>query len=108
MSVHKSMPDQAIFYWYSDGKCNGIIAAHVDDFFCGGSTLFEFHVINKIKEIFKTVISFSYLGLQGKHTSNCIEVDQHNCITEVQPVMFDRKRIQETKEILNADEKQQF
>ena len=51
--VHKSMHDQAIFSWYSEGKLNGIIAAHVNDFFWEGSTLFELHVINKIKEIFK-------------------------------------------------------
>ena len=43
-----------------------------------------------------------------KQTSSCIEVDQHNYISEVQPVMTDRKRIKETKESLNADEKQQF
>ena len=96
------MHDQAIFYWYSDGKLNGIIATHVDDFFWGGSTLFELHVINKIKEIFtishEDHISFSYLGLQVKQTSSCVEADQHDYISEVQPVTIDRKRIKETKE----------
>ena len=43
-----------------------------------------------------------------KQTSCCIEVDQHDYISEVQPVMIDRKRIKETKESLNAGEKQQF
>ena len=69
-------------------------------------------MINKIKEIFKIShenhISFSYFGLQVKQTSSCIEVDQHDYISEVQPVTIDRKRIQKTKESLNADEKQQF
>ena len=67
MGVHKSMHDQAIFYRYSDEKLNGIIAAHADDFFWGGSTLFELYAINNLKEIFKFShedhISFSYLGL---------------------------------------------
>ena len=58
-------------------------------------------MINKIKDIFKIShegqISFSYLGLQMKQTSICIEVDQHDYISEVQPIMIDRKRIKETK-----------
>ena len=43
-----------------------------------------------------------------KQTSSCIEADQHDYVSEVQPVMIERKSIQETKDSLNADEKQQF
>ena len=45
--VHKSMHDQAIFYWYGDGKLNGIIAAHVCYFLWEGSALFDLHSLTR-------------------------------------------------------------
>ena len=42
--------DEALFIWRNEGKLQGLIGCHVDDFIYGGSVLFNQQVIDKIKE----------------------------------------------------------
>ena len=46
----KSKFDYSVFYWQKDGKLEGIISCHVDDFFWGGTKSFKICVINLLKK----------------------------------------------------------
>ena len=48
----KNKFDDALFYWLSNGKLEGVISCHVDDFVWGGSINLKEQVINVLKEIF--------------------------------------------------------
>ena len=43
-----------VFYWQKDGKLEGLISCHVDDFFWGGTKSFEISVIDVLKNSFVT------------------------------------------------------
>ena len=65
--AEKSKLDDSIFFWHRNGKVQGLICCHVDDFFGGGINNFEKTVIQKLKERFVTsaeeLESFKCLGL---------------------------------------------
>ena len=62
----KSKSDDAMFYWLSDGKLEGVLRCYVDDFVWGGSINFEKQIINVLKETFSVSSqdfeTFKYLG----------------------------------------------
>jgi hypothetical protein len=62
----KSKYDEALFYWRHEGRCEGVLAIHVDDFLYGGSTKFE-NLIQNNKTIFtvgsEETVPMKYLGM---------------------------------------------
>ena len=105
LGVSRSKYDEALFYYQKDGKLEGLIAAHVDDFFWCGSDLFEKEVISVISSIFKISSiyhdSFTFLGLQVNQTDSGITVSQSIYAEEIEPVEYrkcDRNRKLSDKE----------
>ena len=76
LGVQSSKYDEALFFWKHEGKLNGVMAVHVDDFLCCGSKEFKLKVITVLKT--KCLISkvesetFTYLGLEVKQSEDCI------------------------------------
>ena len=72
--------DEAIFTWNLNGKFHGIISTHVDDFWWGGSKVFQVSVIDKIRSKFvvksEDAVKFKYLGLDFKQSSQYIMLNQ--------------------------------
>ena len=52
LGVHKSIYDEAVFYWYFGNVLHGILCTHVNDFFWEGSARFKSSVIDRLKEVF--------------------------------------------------------
>ena len=76
----KSKFDDSVFYWQKDGKLEGLISCHVDDFFWGGAKSFEISVIDVLKKSFVTsqeeLRNFKYVGLNIEQRQGCIYLDQ--------------------------------
>ena len=74
--TEKSNFHESIFFWHRNGKVQGLICCHVDDFFWGGKNDFEKTVIQKLKASFVTSLekleSFKYLGLNIVKKNDCI------------------------------------
>ena len=85
--AEKSNFDDSIFFWHRNGKVQGLICCHVDDFFWGGTNNFEKTVIQRLKESFvistEELESFKYLRLNIVQNNDCIYLDQKLCIEEV-------------------------
>ena len=49
--AEKHKLDDSIFFWHRNGKVQGLICCHVDDFFWGGTNNFEKTVIQKLMKV---------------------------------------------------------
>lgn len=100
--------DQAMFYWYHNGKFSGLFLMHVDDFIWGGNEEFESHVINKIKSKFEIGNQgcgiFKYIGLDIKQANSCITVDQKAYLDSIRPVNISCKRSSQKADNINKEE----
>ena len=109
VGVHKSIYDEAVFYWYFGNVLHGIICTHVDDFFWGGSARFKSSVIDRLKEVFQNSqeshYNFIYVGLQVSQHQDGIKMDQCAYISEMEVMEIDRERLHES---LNANEKKKY
>ena len=82
------------------------MALHVDDFLYCGSKEFELKVITVLKT--KFLISrvesetFTHLGLEVKHSEDCITLHQQNYIEEIELLSVDKKK--EKNELLSGEE----
>ena len=96
------------FFWHRNGKVQGLICCHVDDFFWGGTNSFEKTVIQRLKESFVTsqeeLESFKYLGLNIVQKNDCIYLDQKLYIEELKELAVDTKRKMSKEAQLTAGE----
>ena len=80
LGLHRSMYDEALFYWKKNGKLEGVIAVHVDDFLFGGTDGFHKEVIERLKTVFEIgkiwITPLRYCGLTIKQVQNGITIDQ--------------------------------
>ena len=80
LGMERSKFDEAIFFWHRNGHLEGIMSAHVDDFFGAGTDLFKASVIKKMIETFnisrENQINFKYLGLQVNQLNEKICLNQ--------------------------------
>ena len=90
LQVSKSKYDEAIFYWMWKGKLQGVLAAHVDDFFWAGTDLFKEKIIDNLITKFKISSdlhdSFKFLGLQVHQEESGITVRQNSYAEQVQSI----------------------
>ena len=106
LGVQNSKYDEAPFFWKQEGKLNGVLAAHVNDFLCCGSKEFELKVITVLKT--KFLISqveseaFTHLGLEVKQSEDCITLYQQNYIEEIELLSVDKRK--EKDELLSDEE----
>lgn len=72
--------NQSLFTWYSDGQFYIFISTHVDDFYWGGTKIFQVAVINKLrsKSVTKSEgwLKFCYIGLDMKQITDKLIVSQ--------------------------------
>ncbi len=68
IGMQRPLYDEALFYWKKNGKCQGILAVHVDDFLYGGTDDFQQTIVAKIKSIFvigsEECTPMKYLGMK--------------------------------------------
>ena len=87
LGVTMSIYDEALFYYKEEGKLDGLIGTHVDDFLYVGSNNFEEKVIDKVREVFEiskeSSQSFNHLGLEIGESSSYISFSQSQYIDEL-------------------------
>ena len=80
IGMTKSKYDEAIFFWHCHDKLQGVMSAHVDDFFWAGTDQFKTMVIQKLTKQFQISCenqeTFRYLGINVKQQNNKIYIDQ--------------------------------
>ena len=85
--------DNAVFYYRENGKTQGIINVHVDDFITMGTENFYKNVVDKLKNMFKFSKiergenGFRFTGVDIKTTSDGITMNQDvyaSCIQELE------------------------
>ena len=105
LGVQSSTYDETLFFWKHEGKLNGVMAVHVDEFLYCGPKEIELKVITVLKT--KCLISkvesetFTHLGWEVKQSEDCITFHQQNYIEEIELLSVDKKK--EKNELL-ADE----
>ena len=74
IDMTKSKYDEAIFFWHCRDKLQGVMSAHVDDFFWAGTDQFKTMVIQKLTKQFQISCenqeTFRYLGINVKQQKN--------------------------------------
>ena len=84
LGVSVSKYDQAIFTWHYQGKLQGVICSHVDNFCWAGTESFQRLVIAKVREAFNIKSEesrkFKYLGLDIDQNSSGIRVSQNTYV----------------------------
>ena len=85
--------DNAVFYYRENGKTQGVINVHVDDFITMGTDNFYNNVVNKLKTMFnfskieRGEDGFRFTGVDIKTTSDGIIMNQDiyaSCIQELE------------------------
>ena len=108
----KSKFDYSVFYWQKDGKLEGIISCHVDDFFWGGTKSFKICVINLLKKSSvnrqEEFISFKYVCLNIEQRQGCIYLDQQMYTDKLKEVVFSRERRMSKESPLTTEEARQL
>ena len=79
----KSKFDDAIFYWLSNGKLEGLLCCYVDNFAWGSPINFEKQIINVLKETFS-------VSSQESETFKCLGlyIDQKNNVITLQQILY--------------------
>ena len=74
LGAKMSSYDSGIFYYCVNGRLEGILACFVDDQLWGGSSVFEKHVIEKLRFVFEisqeSVTAFKYVGIELKQIND--------------------------------------
>ena len=101
--------DAGLFYWHNNGKLEGIISTHVDDFCWGGTSQFEQHVIDKIRKIFRISVehskAFKYLGINMISLDNEIRLSQTTYLNSIYEIELTTERIKNKRDTLTDAEK---
>ena len=106
----KSKFDDAIFYWLSNRKLEGLLCCYVDNFAWGGPTNFEKQIINVLKETFSVSSqeseTFKYLGLYIDQKNNVITLHQIPYINKLKECDIENsyKELQHAKLIDSEDQ----
>ena len=105
--------DNALFIWHNDeGKLEGILAMHVDDFvYCGTSKWLNTVVTDVIKTFKISKNSqgcFSYLGLNINQTCDAVFVDQYAYVKDLKSIELDKRRQQSKDEKLTEEERREL
>ena len=53
LETNVSKFDAGLFYWHNNGKLEGIMSTHVDDFCWGGTSDFVKNVLNRLRKVFQ-------------------------------------------------------
>ncbi|CAG2248923.1 unnamed protein product [Mytilus edulis] len=84
---------------YNEKGLTSVLAVHVDDFLCAGSSSFKESVVSRIRDMFKvgkescTCESFKYLGLDLSQENETIVLNQKEYVRILKTVLIDKDRV---------------
>ena len=80
----------------------------MDDFFGGGTDLFEKEIMNPLRSIYEIrtehVNSFKYLGLNIKQNRSAIMIDQVAYIRNISPIHIGKERLSQKQDSVSNEE----
>jgi hypothetical protein len=99
-----------VFYYFSQGRLQGLLALHVDDFVIGGSEIFEDEFVSKFKTLypFKTwkVSEGEFLGKYLKQEKNFdIVISQQNYAANMKVLTIGKERRKQKDQPCTEEEK---
>ena len=96
-----SLYDESFLFWRKEGKLQGVMGVHVDDFLNGGSKEFQKKILQPLKEKFTLSMevegNFLYTGLEINQKRDCIELSQNAYIQELMNIHIARERANDNK-----------
>lgn len=96
LGVEQCLLDKAVFFWYKNGKLEGVICLYVDDFLFAGSNIFIDTIIKKFMRIFEIgntgSDNFTYVGLRLNTYRDGITLDQDHYISSINDIYLSKKR----------------
>ncbi|XP_064083960.1 uncharacterized protein LOC135199734 [Macrobrachium nipponense] len=104
--------DPALF-WLRDGKAEGVVCIHVDDFLWAGTPEFKRQVIDQLRETFTIGSSetkaFKYVGINVVSNKNgSIALDQFQYAMTLKPIPVSRQRAAVKSAELSDSEKSEY
>jgi len=103
--------DPALFYMHTDGKLNGFICCHVDDFLHAGNEQFD-AIMDKFRLRFCAgkieERNFKYIGFQLIQDSSGIILDHSNYMETLTTEVIDPTRALNKQDILGPDEQTMY
>ena len=108
-----SLYDKSVFMWHGEeGRLEGLITTHVDDFEYCGTASWHTNVIDKLCAMFKISKkqkgSFKYIGLNIEQNGNEIFVKQQTYVDGLKEIPIDRKRRKQLDDPLSEEERKQL
>ena len=105
----KSLYDDALFLWHSrDGKLEGILVSHVDDFVFCGTDDWHRKVLGEFKCRFKISSegqgSFKYVGLKVHQTETEVYVDQCDYVRGLKEIKLSHEKLKQKDDLLTHEE----
>ena len=108
LGVEQCSLDKAIFFWYKNGRLEGIICLYVDDFLFAGSHCFLDSIIKRFMKIFNVGSTgsdnFTYVGLRLNTYKDGITLDQDHYIASINEMDLSKKRKLEKNDKLSRRE----
>ena len=101
--------DSCLFTFHLNNCFEGLLVAHVDDFFWAGTENFKNKVIENIKDTFKISTEcsnkFKYCGIEIEQNENGIYIDQNKYIlTKLEEIKIPHDRRLQKESMLTKDE----
>ena len=104
----QSLLDPGLFFYSVNGKLEGLIGLHVDDFLHCGSRKFDTDVIMPVMQLFKVgkneKNNFLYTGFSIKQDKNGISLDQYEYVKNLDVPILETSRAMNRNEDLGAVE----
>ena len=92
--AQKSKFDYAIFDWHNNGKLEGILSCHVDDFVWGGTVNFMHKAVDVLKRTFAISSeeheTFKYLGPYVSQNDKVIIIQKIPYIDELKECLIEK------------------
>ena len=90
LDVKVSIIDKALFVYYKENICEGILIVHVDDFLFGGTDSFHKNVIAKLHDLFLVGLTESngmkYLGIDVVQNNSALSMSMDEYIEAIAPI----------------------
>ena len=85
----QSAHDSCLFYYHYNGKLEGILIIHVDDYLSSGSAIFQTNIIEKLRKtyIFGKICQYDFIftGFHMRQDDNMdIYINQNNFVENMQ------------------------
>ena len=112
MSVTRCKLDKSLYFWYNNGRLEGILCIYVDDFLWAGVPEFQTNIIDKLGHKFLIGSSgsgtFTFLGLKIRSLPDGISLDQKEYINTIAPITLNKTRSMQKHSQLTKAERALF